>query len=45
MNHRSNMSSPGLVHMGGAPGQSGQMMNGPGGANGPQEWEWLTMSL
>lgn len=45
MNHRSNMSSPGLVHMGGAPGQSGQMMNGPGGSNGPQEWEWLTMSL
>lgn len=30
---------------GGSHGQSGPMM-GPGGpGNGPQEWEWLTMSL
>ncbi|KAI0010451.1 hypothetical protein F4779DRAFT_577585 [Xylariaceae sp. FL0662B] len=28
----------------GMPGGSSGMMN-PGGGNGPQEWEWLTMSL
>lgn len=44
MSHRPGIGSQSMVHMGGS-GQSGQMMNGPGGSNGPQEWEWLTMSL
>lgn len=31
-----------MVSMGGT--QSG-LVNGAGGSSGPQEWEWLTMSL
>lgn len=38
------MMSPGMVQMGGNQ-QPNQMMNGAGGSAGPQEWEWLTMSL
>lgn len=44
MGHRPGMGSQSMVHMGGS-GQPGPMMGGPGGSNGPQEWEWLTMSL
>lgn len=45
MGHRPQLSQ-GLVQLGGASSaQHGQMMKGHGGSNGPQEWEWLTMSL
>ncbi|KAL0937693.1 GATA zinc finger [Colletotrichum truncatum] len=37
------MMSSGMMGMPG--GQNGQMMNPGGPASGPQEWEWLTMSL
>lgn len=46
MTQRPMMGSGGM--MGGVPGvsgQTGQMMNPGGPASGPQEWEWLTMSL
>ncbi|CAK7218982.1 Sodium- and chloride-dependent GABA transporter 1 [Sporothrix bragantina] len=35
--------SPGMIGMG--PAASGSMMTPGGSAGGPQEWEWLTMSL
>ncbi|CAK7199444.1 Sodium- and chloride-dependent GABA transporter 1 [Sporothrix eucalyptigena] len=35
--------SPGIIGMG--PAASGSMMTPGGSAGGPQEWEWLTMSL
>jgi GATA-binding protein len=38
------MVGSGIMGMPGAP-PPGQMMGPPGGAAGPQEWEWLTMSL
>ncbi|KAK2047884.1 GATA zinc finger protein [Colletotrichum somersetense] len=37
------MMGAGMMGMPG--GQNGQMMNPGGPASGPQEWEWLTMSL
>ncbi|KAK1655920.1 hypothetical protein BDP81DRAFT_444563 [Colletotrichum phormii] len=37
------MMGTGMMGMPG--GQNGQMMNPGGPASGPQEWEWLTMSL
>ncbi|CAM1502155.1 Fc.00g041390.m01.CDS01 [Cosmosporella sp. VM-42] len=42
MGQRPTMGS-GLISMSG--GQPGPMMNGVAGSAGPQEWEWLTMSL
>ncbi|OAA63589.1 gata transcriptional activator [Niveomyces insectorum RCEF 264] len=37
------MAGPGMIGMG--PAASGSMMTPGGSAGGPQEWEWLTMSL
>ncbi|KAG9258646.1 uncharacterized protein F5Z01DRAFT_643809 [Emericellopsis atlantica] len=37
-------SSSNMIHMGGNP-QKPSSMGGAGSASGPQEWEWLTMSL
>ncbi|KAF7551146.1 hypothetical protein G7046_g7791 [Stylonectria norvegica] len=42
MSQRPGMGS-GMISM--SNGQPGSMMNGVGGSAGPQEWEWLTMSL
>jgi GATA-binding protein len=38
---------PGGMAMGGMMGMQGQQMMNPGvgAGTGPQEWEWLTMSL
>jgi GATA-binding protein len=43
MGQQRSMMGNGMVQMGG--GQQNSMVNGPGGSAGPQEWEWLTMSL
>ncbi|CRK40783.1 hypothetical protein BN1708_016831 [Verticillium longisporum] len=44
MTQRPLMGHGGMLGMSGASGQ-GPMMNPGGPASGPQEWEWLTMSL
>jgi GATA-binding protein len=45
MTQRPMMGQSGMMGVPGISGQTGQMMSPGGPASGPQEWEWLTMSL
>ncbi|KAH6697228.1 GATA zinc finger protein [Plectosphaerella plurivora] len=45
MTQRPMMGQSGMMGVPGMNGQNGQMMSPGGPASGPQEWEWLTMSL